>query len=104
MARNKVLAEGEVLILMELNRWKNFTKKQQLLTIGAEFIRAKNWQKKDQEKFLSALERALELIDLTLSDPKWKNNLQMILVLREEVAKFYVLKQTADISLLYNAL
>lgn len=89
---------------MDINRWKNFTKRQQLLTIGAEFMRAKNWQGKDKEKFLLALERALELIDLTLSDEKWKNNFQMILGLKEEVDKFYTEKRTDNISLLYNAL
>jgi len=89
---------------MELNRWQNFTKRQQLLTIGSELMRAKTWQGKDQEKFLSALGRALELIDLTLSDDKWKSNLSMLLGLREEVAKFYVAKRTDDISCLYSAL
>jgi hypothetical protein len=89
---------------MDLNRWQNFNKRQQLLTIGAEFIRAETWQEEDQEKFLLALERALELIDLTLSDEKWKNNLQMILGLREEIAKFYTAQRTDNISLLYNAL
>ena len=89
---------------MDIKRWQNFTKRQQILTIGAEFMRAKTWQSKDQEKFLLALERALELIDLTLSDGKWKNNLQMMLVLREEVAKFYIAQRTDDFSLLCNAL
>ena len=89
---------------MELNRWEKFNKREQLLMIGSEFVRAKNWQRKDQEKFLSALERALELIDLTLSDPKWENNLRMLLGLREEVAKFYTSKRRDDVSLLYNVL
>lgn len=89
---------------MDLNRWKNFNKSQQLLMIGSEFMRAKTWQYKDQEKFLSALERALELIDLTLSDHKWENNLRMLLGLREEVANFYTAKRTDDVSLLYNVL
>lgn len=89
---------------MKLNRWKKFSKHQQLLTIGSEFMRAKVWQKKDQKKFLSALERALELIDLTFCDVKWKDSIRMILGLREEVAKFYILKRTDDISFLCNAL
>ena len=89
---------------MEPERWKNFTKRQQLLTIGAELMRAKTWQNRDKDKFLPALERALELIDLTLSDPKWKDSLLMILRLREEIAKFYVEKRTDDISALYRAL
>ncbi len=88
---------------MEINRWKNFSKSQQLLTIGSEFMRAKSWQSKDREKFLSALDRAFELIDLILKDPKWSDNFLMILKLREEVAKFYALKRTDDILFLYNA-
>jgi len=89
---------------MDLARWENFSKRQQLLTIGAEFMRAKTWQKKDQEKFLSALERAMELIDLTIADKRWQGNFLVPLKLREEVAKFYINKRTDDISVLYNAL
>lgn len=89
---------------MDINRWKNFVKHQQLLMIGSEFMRAKVWQGKNQQNFISALERALELIDLTISDDKWENNLSIILGLRDEVAKFYIAKRTDDISCLYNAL
>jgi len=89
---------------MDLKRWENFNKSRQLLTIAAEFTRAKNWQDKDQEKFLSALGRALELIDLTFQDPKWKKDFYMLLKLREETAKFYALKRTDNISILYNIL
>lgn len=89
---------------MELKRWENFNKHQQMLIIAAEFTRAKNWQNKDQEKFLLALERALELIDLTFQDPEWKKDFYMLLKLREEVAKFYTLKSTDDISILCDIL
>ena len=89
---------------MDIKRWQNFTKRQQILTIKSEFMRAVTWQNNDQEKFLLALERALELIDLTLSDKKWKNNLQMLLVLREEVAKFYTGQRRDSFFLIYNAL
>jgi hypothetical protein len=89
---------------MELNRWEKFSKREQLLMIGSEFMRAKTWQKKDNEKFISALWRALELIDLTLSDSKWKQNLLMLFRLREEVTKFYTAERTDDATLLYNVL
>jgi hypothetical protein len=89
---------------MELNRWQKFNKREQLLMVGSEFIRAKNWQRKDNEKFVSALWRALELIDLTLSDSKWKNDSRILLGLREEVAKFYSADRTDDVALLYNTL
>lgn len=89
---------------MDINRWEDFTKREQLLTIGAEFMRAKVWQGKSQQNFISALERALGLIDLTISDAKWRENILMLLRLREEVAKFYVLQRTDDVSMLYAAL
>ena len=89
---------------MDINRWKSFTKREQLLTISAEFMRAKNWQEKDQAKFILALERALELIDLTLSDEKWRDSIQMILVLREEVAKFFIAQRKDNFSVICNAL
>ena len=89
---------------MELNRWQKFKKREQLLMIGSEFLRAKNWQEKDNEKFISALWRALELIDLTLADLKWKKDSRILLGLRDEVAKFYSADRTDDVVLLYNAL
>jgi len=89
---------------MEINRWQKFEKREQLLMIGSEFLRAKNWQEKDNEKFISALWRALELIDLTLADLKWKNDSRILLGLREEVAKFYSADRVDDVSLLYNVL
>ena len=89
---------------MDIVRWKSFTKREQLLTIGAEFMRAQNWQAKDQEKFRLALERALALINLTLSDGKWRDSIKMILVLREEVAKFYISQRKDNFSIICNAL
>jgi len=89
---------------MDLERWKKINNREQLLHIRAELIRAGGWQRKDKNNFLLALERALELIDLTISDEKWKENILMPLRLREEVAKFYALQRTDDISLLYNVL
>ena len=89
---------------MELSRWEKFNKNQQLLMIGSEFLRAKTWQYKDQEKFFSALERALSLITLTLKDLKWGNNFQMIVELREIAKQFYTSQRTDDASLLYKIL
>ena len=37
---------------MEILRWQKFKKREQLLMIGSEFLRAKNWQRKDNEKFI----------------------------------------------------
>lgn len=89
---------------MELSRWQKFQKREQLLMIGSEFLRAKNWQKKDNEKFVLALWRALELIDLTLSDSKWKEDSRILLGLREEVTRFYSADRIDDAALLYNVI
>jgi hypothetical protein len=53
-------------------RWYKLSLAQQLGNIGSEVSRAANWQNKDEKLFWGAAERALELFDLTLADPRWK--------------------------------
>lgn len=89
---------------MEKKRLETFSKSQQLLVVGSELVRAGVWQNKDREKFISALERALGLVDSILNDRKWEGQTRMILGLREEIAKFYIGKRTDDILMLYHAL
>ena len=89
---------------MTIERWMSFSKSQQLLMIGSEIMRAKNWQDKDKEKFLLALERALELIDLSLTDQRWYNAFSIVLWLRQEIAKFFIGLAKYDIEILYKAL
>ncbi len=86
---------------MQLDRWLRFSKKEQIGAVAAEILRAQIWQKKDKDKFISALERALELIDLTIEDKRWKQEYLMIFWLRDEIAKFY-LGIGGDISMLYR--
>lgn len=71
--------------------------------IGAELERARVWQGEDEKNFLGALERGLELVDLSLGDPKWRDALAMLLGLREEMAKFYVGQSTGSIGILSRA-
>lgn len=53
-------------------RWFALTLAEQLGNIGSEFYRAKSWQHRgDTEKFSAAVGRFFELLDLTLSDPRW---------------------------------
>lgn len=64
--------------------WQRFSIMEQMGNIGSEVNRAKNWQGKDKEKFWSAVERALELFDLTLQDPRWHGaGLREIALVRE---------------------
>jgi hypothetical protein len=89
---------------MQLERWLKFSKSQQMGAIGAEIMRAKIWEKKDRDNFVSSLERALELIDLSIHDRQWRKYLPVILGFREEVAKFYVGINKINIEKLYDAI
>ena len=52
-------------------KWNKLTLLEQLANIGSEVIRAINWRKKGNKEYsILAFERALELFDLTVSDPK----------------------------------
>ncbi|MBI3231612.1 MAG: hypothetical protein HYZ51_00845 [Candidatus Doudnabacteria bacterium] len=55
------------------SRWQTFSLPQQLGNIGSEVGRAINWRKKgNNDQSSKACERALELIDLSLADKRWK--------------------------------
>ncbi len=48
---------------------------EQMGNIGSEYGRAWSWKEKNQpERFQKAFERMLDLLDMTLSDPRWKNH------------------------------
>ena len=64
-------------------RWSNFSLAEQLSNIGSEVNRASKWQKKDENIFWGAVERALELFDLTLEDKRWRYRLREIARVRE---------------------
>ncbi len=52
-------------------KWNNFSLKEQILMIGSEVLRAKNWlEHKDIETTIDCYERALELIDLTVNNSR----------------------------------
>jgi len=52
-------------------RWFQFSPVEQMANIGSEVSRAKKWQGKNELFFREAIERALELFDLTLADERW---------------------------------
>lgn len=51
--------------------WFKLSLLEQLGNIGGEVLRTFRFKDKDETLFWSAVERALELFDLTLSDPRW---------------------------------
>ena len=59
----------------------------QLGSVGAEVSRFLNWQRKgDRAQTEKALARALELLDATIADKRWKKNLSELSRLRELVS------------------
>jgi hypothetical protein len=63
--------------------WYKLSLIKQLANIGSEVSRAKKWCGKNEQYFNHAVERGLELIDLTLSDQRHKNRLKEIARARE---------------------
>lgn len=64
-------------------RWQELSLVEQLGNIGSEVSRALKWQERDKKTFSGAIYRALELIDLTVADPRWRKRLKEILRVRE---------------------
>ena len=71
-------------------RWQTFTLAEQLGNIGSEVGRALNWHKRgDEEQWRKALDRGLELFDLTIADARWRARLREILRAREVLCNFF---------------
>lgn len=64
-------------------RWFELTLLEQLGNIGSEVSRASRSQGRNEKRFRGAVERALELFDLTLDDPRWRRRLKEICRARE---------------------
>lgn len=68
-------------------RWHRMTIAEQLGNVGSEYERALRWkQAGDHVGFEHAFARMLELLDLTIADPRWKNHrLKELTRLREVI-------------------
>lgn len=53
-------------------RWHTLSLVEQLANVGSDVARAACWYGKDQQRCELAFERALELLDLTIADDRWK--------------------------------
>lgn len=77
--------------LYESGRWFTFSLEEQLANIGADVGRAiKARAKGDTQAFQYAFERALELIDFTIDDPKNRKRLKEVVRVREFLADYFV--------------
>ena len=78
-------------------RWFTLTLAEQLGNVGSEYERALSWKKKNQpEHSQKAFERMLELLDLTIQDPRWKHRLKEITRLREELCRLLTSPSPSD--------
>lgn len=74
-------------------RWWSLSIAEQFGNIGSEISRAAAWSTRHPQRAEAALHRALELIDLTLDDPRHRGSvarLREIARLREVVLDYFV--------------
>ncbi|MEW5705847.1 MAG: hypothetical protein AB1743_03475 [Actinomycetota bacterium] len=64
-------------------RWQALSLAEQMGNIGSEINRALKFQDKDKQRFENAINRALDLFDLTIKDPRWRNRLKEITRVKE---------------------
>jgi hypothetical protein len=53
-------------------RWQTLPLVEQLANVGSDVARAARWEGKDSQRCEQAFLRALELLDLTIGDLRWK--------------------------------
>jgi len=76
--QHRSLAEG---------RWREFSLAEQLGNVGSEIGRAARAHAHgDEQRFDAAVRRGLELLDLTIGDPRWRMRLKELVRAREAVA------------------
>jgi len=64
-------------------RWSRLSLAEQLGNVGTEVGRMRRWRDQDERLAAGALDRALELLDLTLADLRWHGRLREIARARE---------------------
>lgn len=72
-------------------RWFALSLIEQLANVGTDIERTIQWKKKGNFEYSrNAFERALELLDLTIADPKNKKRLKELLRVREALADHFI--------------
>lgn len=81
-AQHETLAAG---------RWQAFSLVEQLANVGSEVERALNWLDKPNPEYSRlAFLRALELLNLTIADPRHRHRLKELTRLREALLDFFL--------------
>ena len=68
---------------LSTGRWEKMSFFEQMANVGSEVERSVNWKEKNENNFELAVERALELMDITINDQKNKKRLKELCRLRE---------------------
>jgi len=86
--------------MVDRQKWYSFSLAAQMGHIGSEISRARGWEEKNRPgPRQNSLNRALDLIDLTLEDPRHQNRrLNELARFREVVCDWYGRKKIYDIS------
>ena len=76
---------------LAVGRWQAFSLVEQLANVGSEIERAINWSKKDRLEYsTNGFYRGLELLDLTIADPRHRRRLKELTRLREVLLDYFV--------------
>ncbi len=76
-------------------RWQQLSFFEQMANAGAEIGRAIAWKEKGRPDYsMRAFDRALELLDLTIGDPRNLRRLKELLRVREALADHFVFENT----------
>lgn len=71
-------------------RWFDLPLVEQMANIGSEVERTISWRDRNATNSGAALDRCLELLDLTITDPRHRRRLRELTRLREALADYFV--------------
>jgi len=71
-------------------RWFELSLVEQLANVGSEIERTISWRGRNEKNSTTAFDRGLELLDLTITDPRHRRRLRELARLREALADYFV--------------
>lgn len=86
---------------MDSSRWSKFSLYEQMGHIASEVSRARVWRGRGDEAACNkSIERAFDLVDLTMADKRWQGRLKETCRFRELLADQYAATNTYQVSLI----